>query len=68
MYVASVNPKSKEFELGPMQTLFQLSYLSPVGNPYDLAPDGKRLVFSTYPESAPTPLVLVTNWTSDLKK
>jgi len=45
-----------------------VNYIAPVGDPYDVTPDGQRLVFSTYPESAPTPLVLVTNWMADLKK
>ena len=68
LQVAGVNTKSDEFELGPVQTLFQINYSAPVGDPYDIAPDGQRFILSTYPESAPTPLVLVTNWTADLKK
>ena len=68
LQAANVNAKSKEFELDPVHTLFQVNYITSVGNPYDVAPDGQRLIFSTYPESAPTPLVLVTNWTADLKK
>jgi len=39
-----------------------------LGEPYDLAPDGQRLIVTTLPESAPTPLVLVTNWTAEMKK
>jgi serine/threonine protein kinase/Tol biopolymer transport system component len=65
---AAVETKSTEFELDPVHSLFQVSYLGPVGNPYDVAPDGQRLIFNTYPENAPTPLVLVTNWASDLRK
>jgi eukaryotic-like serine/threonine-protein kinase len=65
---ATVETKSKEFELDPVHALFQVSYLGPVGSPYDVAPDGQRLIFNTYPENAPTPLVLVTNWASDLRK
>jgi hypothetical protein len=67
MHSATVNAKSEEFELDPVKTLFQTGYMTPLGNPYELAPDGKRMIFSTFPESAPTPLVLVTNWTSELK-
>jgi hypothetical protein len=48
--------------------LFQVSYIAPVGNPYDVSPDGQRFVFTTLPESVSTPLVLVTNSTADLKK
>ena len=68
VHAAAVNTKSEEFELDPVRTLFQVSYIAPVGNPYAVAPDGKRFVFTTLPESVATPLVLVTNWTADLKK
>jgi serine/threonine protein kinase/Tol biopolymer transport system component len=64
----NVNVKSAEFESDPVKTLFRFNYAAPVGNPFDVTPDGQRLLFSTYPESAPTPLVLVTNWIADLKK
>ena len=68
LHAASVDTKSEEFELAPVRTLFQVSYIAPVGNPYDVTPDGQRVVFSTLPESVATPLVLVTNWTADLKR
>jgi eukaryotic-like serine/threonine-protein kinase len=68
IYAATVNPKSTEFELDPVRKLFQATLLSPVANPFDVAPDGQRLIFSTYPENVPTPLVLVTNWMGDLNK
>ncbi|MGZ4731865.1 MAG: hypothetical protein ACXVZH_06950, partial [Terriglobales bacterium] len=68
IHAANVNAKSGEFELDPARTLFQISYLGPLGNPYDISPDGQRLIFNTYPESIPIPLVLVTNWTADAKK
>jgi len=64
-----VNPKSAEFELEQVRVLFPTgSYTSPLGVPYDVVPDGQRFIFATLPESTPTPLVLVTNWTADLKK
>ena len=68
MHVASVNSKSQEFEMGPLQSMFQITYTSPVGTPYDVTPDGKKLVLCTFPESVPTPLVLVTNWGAELQK
>ena len=68
MHAAAVNPKSAEFESDPVQNLFQIGYITPLGNPYEITPDGQRIIFSTFPESVPTPLVLVTNWTADLKK
>jgi hypothetical protein len=68
MHAANVNAKSEEFELDPVHTLFQIGYMTPLGNPYEIAPDGQRIIFSTFPEGAPTPLVLVTNWTAELNK
>ena len=65
---APVNPKSEEFEVGQSQPLFAVSFTAPLGVPYDPAPDGQRFIFATYPETVPTPLVVVTNWTADLKK
>jgi hypothetical protein len=68
LQAASVNTKNDEFEVDPVHTLFQVSYIALIGNPFDVAPDGQRIVFSTLPESVATPLVLVTHWTADLKK
>jgi Tol biopolymer transport system component len=65
---ATVNTKSDELEVDPVHVLFQVNYVAPVGHPYDVNPDGQRFVFTTLPESISTPLVLVTNWTADLKK
>jgi len=66
--VGAVNPKSEEFEMEPVRALFQITYTSPVGTPFDVSPDGQRVILSTFPENTPTPLVLVANWTSELKK
>jgi serine/threonine protein kinase/Tol biopolymer transport system component len=65
---AGVKVKDKELQLEQVTGLFQMKYTSPLGTPYDTAPDGKRYIFATYPESVSTPLVMVTNWTIDLKK
>ncbi|MCU1299936.1 MAG: hypothetical protein JWQ87_220 [Candidatus Sulfotelmatobacter sp.] len=65
---ATVNTKSDEFELDPVRALFQINYVAAVGNAYDVSPDGQHFIFATNPESVSTPLVLVTNWTADLKK
>ena len=65
---ARVRANTEEFEMDPVQVMFQASYVGPVGDPYDVTRDGQRIVFSTYPEGIPTPLVLVTNWTAELKK
>jgi eukaryotic-like serine/threonine-protein kinase len=67
LHAATVNTKSEEFELDPLRTLFRVN-VAAVGSPYDVTPDGQRIILATLPESVPTPLVLVTNWTADLKK
>jgi len=63
-----VNAKSDAFGVDAVHELLQVNYVAPVGNPYDVAPDGQRFVFTTLPETVSTPLVLVTNWMADLKK
>ena len=55
-------------EARPVRTVFQVNYIAPVGVPYDVAPDGQHFIFATYPESVSTPMVLVANWTAELKK
>jgi Tol biopolymer transport system component len=65
---ANVGVNAGEFEMEPVHQLFQITYTTPVGVPYDVAPDGNRLVLSTFPESVPTPMVLVTNWAGEAKK
>jgi Tol biopolymer transport system component len=67
-YAVSVNTNSGEFGLAQGQALFLISYTAPLGVPYDPTPDGQKFVFATYPESVSTPLVMVTNWTAELKK
>jgi serine/threonine protein kinase/Tol biopolymer transport system component len=68
LHVADVNTKSGEFELNQVRALFQYSFTAPLGDPYDPTPDGQKFVFNALPAGAPTPLVLVSNWTGDLKK
>jgi serine/threonine protein kinase/Tol biopolymer transport system component len=68
IHSASVNPKSDEFELNSLSTLFHVAFTSPLGNVYDVAADGEHFVFATFPENISVPLVLVTNWSADLKK
>jgi Tol biopolymer transport system component len=67
-HAASVDTKNQEFELEQVRALFQMGSIAAVGTPFDPAPDGQRFIINSYPESVSTPLVLVTNWTADLKK
>ena len=68
VHAAAINTKSEEFDMEPVRTLFPISYVTAVGSPYDVSPDGQRIIFSAFAEGFPTPLVLVTNWTAELKK
>ena len=68
LHTAAVNVRSEAFELEPVQTMFPMNYVTAIGNAYDVSPDGQRVIISTFPESVSTPLVLVTNWTGELKK
>ena len=65
---AAVNVSGGEFGMEPVKPQFQITYTTPIGVPFDVSPDGQKLILSAFPESLPTPLVLVANWTSDLKK
>jgi hypothetical protein len=65
---ATVKTDRGEFESEQVHSLFAAGYIAPLGNPFDAAPDGQRFIFTTLPESPATPLVLVTNWTEELKK
>ena len=60
--------KNGEFALDSVKPLFLITYTTTTGTPYDISPDGRRAILSTFPESAPTPLVLVSNWPDELKK
>jgi len=68
VFAASVNGVGDTFEAGQVRTLFAISYTAPIGYPYDVSPDGQKFIQATSPEGVSTPLVLVTNWTSELKK
>jgi serine/threonine protein kinase len=68
VHAASVNPKRDEFDLDQVRPLFRVNYTAPIGNAFDNAPDGQHFVVTELSQGVPTPLVLVSNWLSDLKK
>jgi eukaryotic-like serine/threonine-protein kinase len=68
VHAASVNPQKDEFELDQVRPLFRVNYTAPIGNAFDNAPDGQHFVVTELPQGVRTPLVLVSNWLSDLKK
>ena len=63
----SANPREGGFEVGNFQSLFEVRNVFPLGDPFDITPDGRRFLVLTQPEVSPSPMTLVVNWTSDLK-
>ena len=68
VFGVSVNANGDTFETGQVRPLFPISYTAPLGYPYDVTPDGQKFIQATSPEGVSTPLVLVTNWMSELNK
>jgi eukaryotic-like serine/threonine-protein kinase len=63
----SANPREGGFEVGNFQSLFEVRNVFPLGDPFDITPDGRRFLVLTQPEVSPLPMTLVLNWTADLK-
>jgi len=63
----AVNVKGNELQIGTPQELFSAN-VAAVGVEYDVTPDGKRFLVNVAGDDAPTPLHLVMNWTSEMKK
>ena len=59
-----------EFSAGLPQLLFEGQFAAPAGRAYDVAEDGRFLMMKTVSESeSPTAsLIVVQNWTEDLKR
>ncbi len=66
-YAVAVEAKGNNFEVGEQRKLFQANS-SANGIPYDVTRDGKKFVFNLSTQDSSTPLNLVVNWTSELKK
>jgi Tol biopolymer transport system component len=67
IFVCSVTPKGSEIEVGTPQRLFHAAAPG-IGVPFDVFSDGKRVLVNHAEEQAQTPLQLVTNWPSELKR
>lgn len=67
---ASIQEKGSAVEIGTPQELFQqpLTDSGPNARGYAVSPDGKRFLMSKAEQVSSPPLVLVTDWTKDLKK
>jgi len=67
LYACRVKRDGAEIEVGTPQRLFRV-YLPGVGFPYDVSPDGQRLLVNLAEEEGQTPLRLLTNWPEELRK
>jgi protease II len=61
-----VSAREGQFQVGDAHALFEVRNVFPLGAPFDVAPDGRFLVL-TQPEMSVAPMMLVLNWTADLK-
>ena len=75
LMATAVNGEGSVFQTGPVARLFEASFRTEsyqgygTGSVYDVAPDGQRFLINVGPtaEPAPTPITIVTNWTSLLR-
>jgi Tol biopolymer transport system component len=67
LYACTVQRNGAEIEVGTPQRLFRV-YLPGVGFPYDVSPDGQRLLVNLAEEEGQAPLRLLTNWPEELRK
>jgi len=52
---------------GKPQKLFQMAAASG-GSPYDVSRDGKKFAIVSAGNGPPAPIIVVSNWTAELKK
>jgi serine/threonine protein kinase len=67
LYACTVRRNGAEIEVGTPLRLFRV-YLPGIGFPYDVSPDGQRLLVNLAEEEGQTPLRLLTNWPEELRK
>src|SRR5262249_44741920 len=68
LMVSEVNVKGETFEVGATRPLFEIRPGGP-GIIYDVTTDGQRfLVNEAVEQQITSPITLVLNWTTDLKK
>lgn len=69
LYSAKLRPRADALERGGTTRLFPL-YLKSIfqGVAYDVSGDGQRFLINTPAENPNRPLVLIQNWTADVKK
>jgi hypothetical protein len=55
-------------EIGNAQALFETRIWPPPGTYYDVTRDGKRFLIDVAGESSSVPIMLMVNWTAELKR
>ena len=70
LMAADVTPGRDSFAVGSAtQVTERRIFQSGFGAPYDVFPDGQRLIMpAVKSQSMHAPLTLITNWTAELKK
>lgn len=68
MMAAEVEEKGNSLVVRAAQALFRCTPVPsiPSSSPYDVSPDGKKFVINSYGDDN-TPLILLVNWTANLK-
>ena len=68
MFVATVGEEVSRFRVTSVQRLFSMQMVAGRGYPYDVSPDGKRFLVVAASGSTTTPLTLVVNWPSEVRR
>jgi tRNA A-37 threonylcarbamoyl transferase component Bud32/dipeptidyl aminopeptidase/acylaminoacyl peptidase len=68
LHAVETIPGKENFAAGRSQTLFGVRYVAPYFAPYDVSPDGRRILVAFPLTSESEPLVLVSDWTAELER
>jgi serine/threonine protein kinase/Tol biopolymer transport system component len=68
LHAVETIPGKENFAAGRSQTLFGVRSGTPYFAPYDVSPDGRRILVAFPLTSQSEPLVLVSDWTAQLKR
>ena len=68
LHAVDTSPGKEDFAAGRSQTLFDMRNASPLFAPYDVSPDGRRILVAVPLTSQSEQLVLVSDWIAELKK
>ena len=68
LMAAEVNTLGQDVVVGAVHSLFNVGASQAVGETFDVARDGRFLVARDVPDPHPAPMVIVVNWTAELKK